>query len=597
LVQRKDKTATLKLRELARRGSSDYGRAHALWTLEGLNALDDPSVLEALSDANPRIREQAIRLAEKGSSKPEVTEKLLQMANDDPDERVQFQLACTLGGFFAGTSKTSSAKRSEPRPLGSGPSDDVPLAGARGSEFSSRFDALHQIALRHIDDSWFQVAVLTSASQTAERWFHSLTSDRNFMEAPAKGKEEFLRRIASIVGARMNSEEIARIVTSVSQHGPADWWRIASLDGLAEGLKRGGLNRLDLSPESRSRLLQLLEGPAVLRSAALRLASVVRLADSGELRGIIQRASATALNDQSKLDERIHALGVLGLDLSGSAIPVLGKFLVPQQPEPLQVAAANALLATRDPRVLDILLDKWRSYTAVVRDVVLAGFFKERKSIYLLLDAIKEGKVQSWSLGGVRRAQLIKFPDSEIRDRARALLADSGDESRRLFWERYRPAVKMRGNGVRGQQVFKETCSKCHRIGNIGFEVGPDLKTIANRAREDILTQILNPNANIAPGYEDYMVETRDGKLITGIIARQTANTVTLRRALGEEDTILRSNIADLRSLSVSQMPEDLAQAISVQGMADLLEYLKSLNQVHVLRNRTHRSPGGTQAP
>jgi len=81
-------------------------------------------------------------------------------------------------------------------------------------------------------------------------------------------------------------------------------------------------------------------------------------------------------------------------------------------------------------------------------------------------------------------------------------------------------------------------------------------------------------------------VETRDGRLITGVMIRQTANTVTLRRALGEEDTILRTNIADLRSLSVSQMPEDLAQAISVRGMADLLEFLKSLNQVQSSRKR-----------
>ena len=84
-------------------------------------------------------------------------------------------------------------------------------------------------------------------------------------------------------------------------------------------------------------------------------------------------------------------------------------------------------------------------------------------------------------------------------------------------------------------------------------------------------------NESIEAGYEEYLLETNDGRSITGVMAAETPETVTLRRAKGEEDTIRRSNIASLRSLSVSPMPEDIEQGISVQGMADLLAYLKSL--------------------
>ncbi len=574
LVERQDRAAIPALRKLARLGSSDYSRVHALWTLEGLGALDGGLVLQALSDGNPRIREHAIRLSEKIPVESKTAEKLLQMAGD-PDDRVQFQLACTLPVLPGGTAGA-----------------DAQLHSQRISDAAVEpaLQALLRIALRHIDDSWFQIAVLTSASQTAGRWFQDLTSDRNFLETQAKAKEEFLRRVTSILGARGQDAEIARVLATVGGGGQVGWWHITSLEGLADGLKRG-VSSPELSPDTQSRLLKLLESrPAALRKAALRVASGARLANSDELQQVIRRASATALSDQTTLDERIHAIGLLGLDLSGSAISVLEKFLVPQQPEPLQVAAVIALLNTHDQRVPAILMDKWRSYTPVVRDAVLAGFFNERKRIPLLLDAIKEGKAQAWSLGAARRAQLIKFPDAEIRERSRELLADTGNESRRQLWEKYRPAVKMRGDAAAGRKIFKEACSKCHRLGNVGFEVGPDLRTVANRAREDILAQILNPNANITPGYEDYMAEMRDGRLITGVIARQTANTVTLRRALGEEDTILRSNIADLRSLSVSQMPEDLIQGISVQAMADLLEFLKSLNSKRPNADRPGRS-------
>src|SRR5207245_2929695 len=124
----------------------------------------------------------AVRLAEESRNQTGVAEKLLQLAND-PDERVQFQLACTLGRFIVA------------------PAGEGPLAGARGSnspQSSSRmqegsdasaervFQALYQIALRHIDDSWFQIAVFTSASQTAEQLFHSLTSQKEFTVAPGK---------------------------------------------------------------------------------------------------------------------------------------------------------------------------------------------------------------------------------------------------------------------------------------------------------------------------------------------------------------------------------------------------------------------------
>ena len=78
-------------------------------------------------------------------------------------------------------------------------------------------------------------------------------------------------------------------------------------------------------------------------------------------------------------------------------------------------------------------------------------------------------------------------------------------------------------------------------------------------------------------GYEEYLIETIDGRSITGLIASQTPTTLLLRRAKGEEDTVLRSNIAEMRSLSVSAMPEDLERDIDIAEMADLLAYLKSL--------------------
>ncbi len=85
------------------------------------------------------------------------------------------------------------------------------------------------------------------------------------------------------------------------------------------------------------------------------------------------------------------------------------------------------------------------------------------------------------------------------------------------------------------------------------------------------------PNQSVETGFEEYLVDTVDGRSLSGIIAKETPTTVTIRRAKGEEDTILRGNVETMYSLSVSPMPEDLEQTIDVQGMADLIAYLKAL--------------------
>jgi putative heme-binding domain-containing protein len=103
------------------------------------------------------------------------------------------------------------------------------------------------------------------------------------------------------------------------------------------------------------------------------------------------------------------------------------------------------------------------------------------------------------------------------------------------------------------------------------------LLSVLSRPKSQLMTDILMPNLNVENGYEEYLAQTTDGQLISGVIVKQSPTAVTLRRAKGEEDTVLRSSLTNLRSLSLSAMPEDLDKSISIEGMADLLAYLKSV--------------------
>ncbi|MGH9659764.1 MAG: PVC-type heme-binding CxxCH protein [Bryobacteraceae bacterium] len=405
--------------------------------------------------------------------------------------------------------------------------------------------ALERIARQRIDDKWFQTAVLASAGENAASWLRL-----------AAGRDDFARRIAAIVGARKNDGEIAAALREA---------RPAVLEGLADGLEQARGLKL---PQSRAVLLGMLDS-----AAALRVASRIAMAPPP---GILRQAAETAVDRRAAPDRRQRAAMVLGLDSTGKTAPRLAELLAPSEPQEVQLAAASALSRLPAGDVTRVFLDRWRSATAGVRRVLLAGFFAEPGRLPPLLDAIQAGTVQPWALGPARTRQLLEHADPQIRKRAQGILRDPQSD-RKPVYEKYLPAITMTANADRGRPVFERACSECHKIGDTGFELGPDLRSVAQRYRETLLADILMPNENIEGGYEEYLVETVEGRGITGLLAKETPTTLLLRRRKGEEDTVLRSRVRSLRSLSVSPMPEDLEKSINLQEMADLIAYIKGL--------------------
>ena len=106
---------------------------------------------------------------------------------------------------------------------------------------------------------------------------------------------------------------------------------------------------------------------------------------------------------------------------------------------------------------------------------------------------------------------------------------------------------------------------------------GADLNAIRDQEREAILLNILDPNRDVKPQFLSYILVTNAGRTVTGMITAETANAITLRRADGTGETVLRIDIEELRSTGVSFMPEGLEQQIDVPAMADLLAYLGSV--------------------
>src|SRR5262249_38137841 len=111
-----------------------------------------------------------------------------------------------------------------------------------------------------------------------------------------------------------------------------------------------------------------------------------------------------------------------------------------------------------------------------------------------------------------------------------------------------------------------------------GVEVGPDLlSALKTKPPEALLIDILDPSREVDPRYLNYQVRTEAGRVFSGMIASETANSITLRRAEKAEDVILRSQIDAIEATAKSIMPEGLETQISKQEMADLIAYLREV--------------------
>lgn len=92
---------------------------------------------------------------------------------------------------------------------------------------------------------------------------------------------------------------------------------------------------------------------------------------------------------------------------------------------------------------------------------------------------------------------------------------------------------------------------------------------------EKLLANILDPNADIQPGYQVYNCLLVSGEVLSGILSGETANSLTIASANGTVRTVGRDEVEELQNLGISLMPEGLHEQLSLQDMADLLAFLK----------------------
>ena len=170
-----------------------------------------------------------------------------------------------------------------------------------------------------------------------------------------------------------------------------------------------------------------------------------------------------------------------------------------------------------------------------------------------------------------------KLPAGPMRDLFEGYLPQAGE---RKLGSNPRPKsiLALAGNADRGGKLFWSPslhCGSCHKIGEQGTPLGPDLSAIGKlRGREDLLESILEPSRRIEPKFAAYVVVTVDGRSLTGLLVVRDENKVVLRDAQNKEVTFAAQDVEALQPSRLSLMPDGQLSGLTAQDAADVLEYL-----------------------
>ena len=209
-----------------------------------------------------------------------------------------------------------------------------------------------------------------------------------------------------------------------------------------------------------------------------------------------------------------------------------------------------------------------------------AGLVNSKPGGELLLATIRAGKASPQLLrepGIVNRLRFVGIPnlDDEIKQLT-AGLPPGDDRLQTLIKQRRDAYLKLqpKPDPVEGRKVFQKNCTVCHRIGGDGHKVGPDLDGIGVRGLDRVLEDVLDPSRNVDQMFRVTLLQTTDGRSLSGLVLREEGEVVVLADAQGKEVRIAKSDIEERKTSPLSPMPANMADQVNEHDFYNLMSYL-----------------------
>ena len=340
------------------------------------------------------------------------------------------------------------------------------------------------------------------------------------------------------------------------------------------------------APDVAARLLAAVTRPQGGRYSAWQFGALAALLDARPGRiatlrpaaaAMFPAARAMAIDSAATPPDRAAAVPLLGRvsDRESEDAQQLESLLGPQTPEEVQSAAVAALARIGTADAPARLLRGWRGYGPGVRAQVLEVLSRRDGWIRAVLDAVEHKDLPAAEVNAARRQQWLRHRNPEIRARMEQLFGGAANPDRQKVIDAYASVLTLKGDAARGKPLFEKHCATCHKLGDKGGEVGPDLTGLADKPTDYLLTAILDPNRAIEPQYVAYTAELKNGQQITGVLAAESGNRVTLIAADGKRQTVMRAELVSLESTGRSAMPEGLEKDLSAQDLADVIAHFR----------------------
>jgi putative membrane-bound dehydrogenase-like protein len=522
-----------RLWELFTKSSTSAHQLRALWALHITQNLPALRLLPLLDHPEPFIRGWAIQLlGEDKSFSRETLAKLASLAEKDPSPVVRLFLASAL----------------QRMPL----ADRWPIA---------------ENLLAHAEDAkdhnlpkmiWYGVEPLAAADAPKA------------LDLASRSK---IPLVASFIVRRaVAAKQFEAVVEAVIKNSDPVL-RITLMEAMRDGLKSLGRNRVD-SPKN-------WEAAIVVLSNAHDETLGNLMAQVSQVFGDVK---ATALqmailqNRAAAVERRREILLAFSRDAVVGALPAVLGLL---DEAPLRRDAIRALAAFDDPQIARKLLDGYAGYSSTEKAEAVLTLSSRRNTAEALIAELKKNTIPKSEVSAFVARQLYRVIGPsfvEFWGPITQLAADKQAEMEN-FKRLLTDEALAKANVGKGRAVFERTCTSCHTMYGAGGNVGPDL-TGSNRANLDyILTEIINPSEVMQESYQLVIITTRDGRTISGMVAGEDAQQLTLRM-VGQDTVIAKAEIMSREKSPVSMMPEGLLKALSKEEVRDLIAYLRTTVQV-----------------
>jgi putative membrane-bound dehydrogenase-like protein len=285
-------------------------------------------------------------------------------------------------------------------------------------------------------------------------------------------------------------------------------------------------------------------------------------------------ALIAALKDKNGAVQK-EAAQALAKRKDKTAIPALLDCLADKN---LRFDATMALAKTPDLRAVDVYLEGAGSKNNQQRDECRRAISAIKAEA---LPAIEKRLAVKPPLSGEVILQLQKIYNDVPTARSSPLFQIA---AKTVTLDEYNAAAlnENGGNKDRGKKLFFDVkgsnCVKCHKVRGEGGEVGPDLSSIATRYdRAKLIESVLYPSKQILDGYHMTIVETKDGKIIQGIVRAESGDDVTLIDAEAKKIVVKKAEIETRTKSEKSIMPDGIQVGMTLVEFADLITYLESL--------------------